>query len=879
MYRFFPIREEDSQVNKLQSRLLVIAALLVLALATTLTISPAVRYHTGGEDYRWSHWLGVLGWFAVFTVLNRQSSRKLHHRDPYLLPIVAALTGIGLMMIWRLYPDLGLRQTIWLVLSGGVVFLGLEYPQVLTYLKKYKYIWLVLGLILVGLTIIFGQNPSGSGPALWLKVFDFYFQPSEPLKLLMVVYLAGFFTDRFILKKNKLAPIFPTLVVVVLALALLISQKDLGTAIIFLALYLLMLYSINGNRWVIWATPLVLLVAGTIGYLFIDIVHIRLSTWLHPFADPTGSSYQIIQSMIGIASGGTLGTGLGMGSPGLIPVAVSDFIYAAIGEELGLAGLLVVVGLIALLVYRAVKIANQSTDIFNRYLASGIAYYFGFQSILIIGGNIGLLPLTGVTLPFISYGGSSLLVSFIALAILLTINETPQERANTQPAPHNPKTNWSAIILVGFLVLEFLVSSLYGFWFKDDLIARPENPRWAIADRFVPLGDIVDRNGQVIVNSAGEIGEITRAAVYPALSPIVGYTNSIYGQTGIEASMYPYLRGLVAERDLKAAVLEWVNNQPPEGLDVRLTLDLGIQRTADDLLGDSRGAVVLMNAETGEILTMASHPYFNLETLEEDWASFSDEENGPLVNRATQGTYPIGSALFPFLLADQITITSSFARPESILPSLSAGPQCATLPLTLDWASIVTHGCANAQADLAAYTGLNPVQNLIQRLGLYSSPDLRLTVAQSAQTGVTDERTFFRGEDLLVSPLQLAIAASSLSNDGTLPAPRIVIGYENQDNRWVTLPKLDSSSAAFTAAQADRLTTLLENDAALQWQATSTTETEEGEPITWFLAGSSANWQGQPFVVVVALEADAPEQAADLGLTLLNRAMNLTTSH
>ena len=879
MYRFFPIREADSRTDKLQSHLLIVAALLVLALAATLTISPAVRYHTGGEDYRWSHWLGVLGWFTVFTVLNMQSSRKLPHRDPYLLPIVAALTGIGLMMIWRLYPDLGLRQTMWLVLSGGVVFLGLQYPQILTFLKKYKYIWLVLGLILVGLTIIFGQNPTGSGPALWLKIFDFYFQPSEPLKLLMVVYLAGFFTDRFILKKNKLAPILPTLVVVVLALALLISQRDLGTAIIFLALYLLMLYSINGNRWVIWATPLVLLVAGTVGYLFIDVVHVRLFTWLHPFADPTGSSYQIIQSMIGIASGGTLGTGLGMGSPGLIPVAVSDFIYAALGEELGLAGLLVVVGLIALLVYRAIKIANQSNDIFNRYLASGIAYYFGFQSILIIGGNIGLLPLTGVTLPFISYGGSSLLVSFIALAILLTINEAPQEWPLAHPAPHRQKTNWSAILLVGVLILEFLVTSLYSFWFRDELVARPENPRWAIADRFVPLGDIVDRNGQVIVNSTGEIGEIARAAVYPALSPIVGYTNSVYGQTGLEASMYPYLRGLVAERDLKAAVLGWVNNQPPEGLNVRLTLDLGIQQTADDLLGDLRGAVVLMNAETGEILTMASHPYFNLETLEEDWASFSDEENGPLVNRTTQGTYPIGSALFPFLLADQINITANFARPESVLSNFSAEPQCATLPLTLDWAAIVTHGCVNAQADLAAYTGLNPVLSLIQRLGLYSSPELRLTVAQSTQTGVTDERAFFKGEDLLVSPLQLAIAASSLSNDGTLPAPRIVIGYEDQSNHWVTLPKLGSSRSAFSATQADRLTALLENDAALQWETTAITATAEGEPITWFLAGSSANWQGQPYVVVVALEADAPEQAANIGLTLLNRAMNLTSSN
>ncbi|QRN83573.1 FtsW/RodA/SpoVE family cell cycle protein [Chloroflexota bacterium] len=879
MYRFFPIREQDSRTDRLQSRLLIIAALLVLALAATLTISTAVRYHSTSEDYRWTHWLGVLGWFSVFAALNWQSSRKLPHRDPYLLPIVAALTGIGLMMVWRLFPNMGLRQTVWLILSGGIVFLGFQFPQFLTILKKYKYIWLVLGLVLVALTIIFGENPTGFGPALWLNVFGFYFQPSEPLKLLMVIYLSGFFTDRLILKKNTLAPVLPTLFVIGLALVLLVTQRDLGTAIIFMAIYLLMLYSINGSRWILWTTPLALIAAGVVGYFFIDIVHVRLYTWLHPFSDPTGTSYQIIQSMIGIASGGTLGAGLGMGSPGLIPVAISDFIYAALGEELGLAGLAVVVGLISLLIYRAIKRANQSSDLFNRHLAIGIAYYFGFQSILIIGGNVGLLPLTGVTLPFISYGGSSLLISFIALGILITINQIPEEHTVLQSTPQSRRINWSTIVLVGLLIVEFTVTTFYGFWFKAPLVERPENPRWAVADRFVPLGNIVDRNGQVIITSIGEIGDISRTATYPALSSVVGYTSSIYGQTGIEASMYSYLRGLTSERSLKDALMEWVNNQPPEGLNVRLTLDLSLQRVADDLLGDEHGAVILMNAETGEILTMASHPYFNLDTLAEDWASFSDEENGPLVNRVTQGAYPIGGTLFPFLLADQINLLNTFTRPETILSSLSAGPGCATAPETLDWASIVQYGCVNAQADLASYIGLAPVSDLIQNLGYYTSPDLRLTVAEAAQTGITDDWEFFTGQDLSISPLQLAIAASALSNDGVLTAPRIVNGYEDENAAWVTLPKLGSASTAFTSSQVESLTTLLENETALQWQTVSSTETDEGDPITWFVAGSTPNWQGQPYVIVVALEAKNPNQATQIGLTLLNQAMNLSTSN
>ncbi len=189
---------------------------------------------------------------------------------------------------------------------------------------------------------------------------------------------------------------------------------------------------------------------------------------------------------------------------------------------------------------------------------------------------------------------------------------------------------------------------------------------------------------------------------------------------------------------------------------------------------------------------------------------------------------------------------------------------------TLDWASIVQYGCVNAQADLATYIGLAPVSDLIQNLGYYTSPDLRLTVAEAAQTGVTDEWAFFTGQELSISPLQLAMAASALSNDGVLVAPRIVNGYEDENATWVTLPKLGSSSTAFTSSQVERLTTLLENETALQWQTVSSIETAEGDPITWFVAGSTSNWQGQPYVIVVALETNNPNQATQIGQTLLN---------
>ncbi|MDY6872708.1 MAG: FtsW/RodA/SpoVE family cell cycle protein [Chloroflexota bacterium] len=878
MLKFFPVRDQNSAADRQQSRLMIAVGLMVIALAAMLTIAPAVRYHGGSERYQFRHWLGVLGWFLSFTLLHWQSVRVLPRRDPFLLPIIGALTGLGLMMIWRLYPNLGLRQTVWLILGSGVMLLGMQFPAFLRQLRRYKYIWLVIGVLLTALTITFGQNPSGEGPALWLNVFGIYFQPSEPLKLLLIVYLAGYFTDRVTFKHKTLATIFPTLIVAGLALGLLVSQKDLGTALIFLAIYLLMLYAINGSGWVIWVGPLALFAAGVFGYFLIDIVHLRLSTWLNPLSDPSGASYQVLQSMIAIAEGGLLGAGLGLGSPNLIPVSVSDFIYAAIGEELGLFGLLAIVALIALLVYRAMRIALHAKEPFHRFLATGIAYYFGFQSILIIGGNIGLLPLTGVTLPFVSYGGSSLLVSFIALGILLTISQAAPEN-NPKPQHPRPRLFWSSIAIVAILVLEFVVSSLQGFWIMPRLVDRPENTRWAIADRFVPRGDILDRNTQIIITSEGTTGELSRVNKVIPLSPILGYTDPVYGQTGIEAAMYEYLRGLEGYTGFDPEVRDLLYNQPMAGLDVRLTLDLNLQSTADDLLGDRPGAVLLMNAASGEIMAMASHPYFDSNNLEGNWGTLLADENAPLVNRTTQGLYPAGSTLFPFILADQRNLLDTYPDPSGLLPDLSGSLDCALRPADTTWTELVRSGCLDAQKALAATIGQDALVSLYERMGFYSNPALRLPVAEVDPPLVNDPAAFFQGlESVSISPLQMVTAASALSNNGTRTAPRIVIGYQDPNGGWVTLPKLGENQTVLSNAGANQISTLLSVEGASFWQVSAAVTTADDEPVAWFIAGTTSDWQGQPYAVVVVLEEDAPREAAAIGTALLEQVIQFTSA-
>ena len=284
--------------------------------------------------------------------MQRYISRKLPNRDPWIFPATTGLTGLGMLTIWRLSPDLGLKQSVWFLVGCGLFLLALNTTDLIKILKTYKYVWLLLGLILIGLTFVDGVNPTGSRQRLWLKVFDLYIQPSEPLKLLLIIYLAAFFADQIRPNFSWLNSVFPTLVVVGFAGLLLIAQRDLGTASLFISLYLLMLTVTTQRRRLLWVIPALALAAGTIGYFAFDVIKTRVEIWLNPWLDTSGNAWQLAQAQIAIATGGLTGTGPGLGSPQFVPVAVSDFIFTTIAEELGLLGTSAVLLLLLFLVFR-----------------------------------------------------------------------------------------------------------------------------------------------------------------------------------------------------------------------------------------------------------------------------------------------------------------------------------------------------------------------------------------------------------------------------------------------------------------------------------------------------------------------------------------------
>jgi len=283
------------------------------------------------------------------------------------------------------------------------------------------------------MTLVIGVNPSGFGARLWLGARGIYFQPSELLKLLLLVFLASYLEDRreVLLEVEARigrwqlphpAYLGPMLLMWGFSILLLIWQRDLGAALLFFGVFLAMLYAATGQgRYVLTGLAL-LVVAGIVGYRLFDHVALRVDAWWNPWQEASGRSFQIVQSLLAFASGGMLGQGLGQGLPTAIPVVHTDFVFAAIGEEYGLVGGLAVVACFSLLVGRAFHIALGARRPFDQLLAVGIGALFGLQTLVIMAGTLKVIPLTGVTLPFVSYGGSSLLTSMIMVGLLLHIS-------------------------------------------------------------------------------------------------------------------------------------------------------------------------------------------------------------------------------------------------------------------------------------------------------------------------------------------------------------------------------------------------------------------------------------------------------------------------
>lgn len=353
----------------------------------------------------------ALVWYAHFII-----KKYFPDGDKYILVLSAFLAEIGLVMLYRIKPYYAVRQLGWFTVGMAVFILIVVALPDIDSISGLKYIYLSADIGLLIMTQFLGSDIRGSQS--WISLGAVGFQPSEFSKIFMILYLASSLKDF----KERKDLYIPGLAVLV-SLFFLALQNDLGTALIYFAISAGMVYIATSNgKYVLYS--LLLFSAGAAGSFFtFTRVRTRVAIWLNPWKDASGAGYQIVQSLIAIASGGFFGTGLYLGHPTYIPDVHTDFIFSAICEEMGLLGGFAIIITYFLLVYRGFRAAIYARSMFSRLVAVGISTMIGSQVFVIIGGVIKLIPLTGITLPLVSYGGSSLVINLVALAILQKISE------------------------------------------------------------------------------------------------------------------------------------------------------------------------------------------------------------------------------------------------------------------------------------------------------------------------------------------------------------------------------------------------------------------------------------------------------------------------
>lgn len=378
----------------------------------------------------------TLIWWTCALLGHHLLNRHLPHRDNLLFPIALFLTGMGIIMIDRLAPNFGERQIIWLPIATLALLGSACGAWLLHWLARYRYLLLFFGLALLISTILLGENPSrmAGAPELWLGFGQVFFQPSEALKIILVAFLANYLTEHAqVWRISALGAqriwflprlVGPVLLMWTVSVVVLVWQRDLGTASLFFLVFLVLVYLATGRRRILVLGLALTLAAAWVAYHIFAVVRLRIDIWLNPWLEPDGRAYQIVQSLMAFAAGGIAGTGIGQGSPTFIPVVHSDFIFAAIAEEWGLLAIITLIACFMLFSVRGMHIAiiYHEERPFYALIASGLTALITLQALLIMGGVLKLLPLTGVTLPFVSYGGSSLLMSFIIVGLLLRLS-------------------------------------------------------------------------------------------------------------------------------------------------------------------------------------------------------------------------------------------------------------------------------------------------------------------------------------------------------------------------------------------------------------------------------------------------------------------------
>ncbi len=915
--------------RNLELILLCIAAPLVILMFAMLVVNQ-------GQPLNFNT-LGVpIGIFAAFVVAHLAVRKLAPGADPAILPITFALSGIGIAFVTRLRPELAVGQLMWLFVGVAFLVLALLFVRNLDRLARYKYTLMLVGFILLLSPLIpfIGQEIYGS--RIWLSIGPFSFQPGELAKIAIVLFLAGYLAaNREMLSVftwrvgpfnlPDIRTLLPLLLMWLISIGIVAFEKDLGSALVFFFVFLVMLYVASGKKTYVIAGVLMMAI-GAVGLYFVfDHIQVRVATWLDPFADAQNTGYQLVQTIYSLADGGLFGVGIGRGLADQIPVVESDFIFAAIGEETGLLGAAGLLLLYLCLAIRGMATAARAKSDVSSFAAVGLTAIIILQAFIIVGGVTRLIPLTGLTLPFVSQGGSSLLASFISVALLLRAGDEAtgvgeEMRSATSMLPTASVLGRVALgkrltrTMVGFSVLfALLVANLTLIMVvqADYYQNMAGNNHTLMQESDTERGSISTYDGVVLAESQQtEDGSYER--VYPAgdlASHVVGYYSTQYGTSGIEASENETLKGQQNYASWTDVINAAAGINTP-GNDVRLTINSTIQQAAQDALEGETGAAVVMDPSTGAVLAMASSPTYSAgdveALLEQAAASDGSDDAGQLVNRATQGLYAPGSTFKIVSLAT--ALQNGIASEDSVYASpgtmeignaeVSNFGDESYGDITLQRATALSSNTVFGQ--LGVQIGAQLLVEGAEAFGFNKDLDFELPVVTSLMPD-PDEMTEWEtawasaGEPVgehespagpQVSVLEMAMVGCAVANNGTIMQPYLVDSVYNANGERSYQAQATTYLQAITSETASRVKEVLKDvvdygtgtTAAINGVQvagkTGTAEHPDGDD-GWFVGMANAD-SGTPSVVVaIVLEKNESSVASAKAGDILETALRV----
>lgn len=903
--------------RNLELALLCIAAPLVILLFAMIALGE-------GSSLSWEN-LGVpVGIFIAFLIAHLAIRKLAPGADPALLPLSFALSGIGIAFVTRLAPELAMRQVMWLFFGVVCMLLVLIFLKNLDRIANYKYTLMIVGflLLLSPLLPVVGQEIYGS--RIWLNIAGISFQPGEIAKILIVLFLAGYlaqnremlsiFTHRIgPFKIPDLATLVPLLVMWVISLLIVIFEKDLGSALVVFFVFITMLYVATGKKTYLIIGFVLIAIGGVAAFLLFDHVQIRVDTWLDPFKDATGDGYQLVQAIFSIADGGLFGVGIGNGMSDQIPIVESDFIFAAIAEETGLLGAAGLLLLYLCFAIRGLVTAARAKSDVSSFIAVGLTASIILQAFIIVGGVTRLIPLTGLTLPFVSQGGSSLLASFIAIGFLLRCGDQSTDLGTEMISGTGTLSSESVLgrvslgkrltkTMIAFSVLfALLVANLTLIMVvqANDYKNMPSNNHTLAREARTERGTISTYDNVVLAQSVLQ-DDGTYKRVYPSgtlAAHVVGYASEAYGTAGIEASYNDTLKG---QRNYASwvDVVNAATDAGTPGNDVKLTINSTIQQAAEQALDGFNGACVVIDPETGAVLALASSPSYNASDIESILSSGSD--SSALYNRATQALYSPGSTF------KMVSLTTALENNVATESSVFSSPGEMTIgngkvnnfgnysygEITLARATELSSNTVYGQ--LGTQIGSDRLVEGSEKFGFNQDVSFDIPLVKSLMPDpneMTEWETAWAtaGEPVgqHASPagpqatvLQMALVGCVIANDGVMEQPYLVDSIYNADGECSFTARPSSLMTATSSSIAKRVRTVLEGvvnsgtgtAAAVQGVQiagkTGTSETGKEYDDSWFVGmGPSEDCK-----VVVAI---ALEQGASLDGGAASRAQNV----